>query len=299
MQSLFEILQDRSSNLALVIGNGINQFGNSKNMNSWENMLSDIRRQYFPDITSHVKKDISLIELYDLFELRQKRKNTNAHILNVFCSQLKKWLPDDHHRLIVRWAIENKIPILTTNFDTVLSDACSSELFHISRRRFTHHYPWSSYYGTRPIENLQTEFAIWHMHGMLKYRHSIRLGLTHYMGSVHRLRGWLYRGGNERLFESSLGLERWRGRDTWLNIFFGNDLLFFGIGLSEMEIFIRWCLIERKKFFYKFPINKRKGWYLYTNDMSHGKKFFLKTVGIEAVRMNSYSEIYSAPVWSS
>ncbi len=48
--------------------------------------------------------------------------------------------------------------------------------------------PWESYYGEHAVVRPSECFAIWHINGMAQYHRSVRLGLTHYMGSVQRAR---------------------------------------------------------------------------------------------------------------
>ena len=262
-------------------------------------MLTDIASLYFPGYNQHGSVGVSLIELYDLIELKHKRKNKTKLLVEEVCSVLRKWKPFEQHFRITKWAKHNNTPVLTTNFDTVLSDSCGATLHHMTSSRLSPYYPWSSYYSTQEVKDVRTEFAIWQMHGMLKYRRSIRLGLSDYMGSVHRLRNWLYRGDRDRLFTSMYMLNRWKGKNTWLQAFFGNDLLFVGISLDQVEVFLRWCLIERKKLYQKFPKLKRRAWFVYKGNVDeNGKAFFLKAIGVEPVKVHSYEEIYGPSVWN-
>lgn len=70
--------------------------------------------------------------------------------------------------------------------------------------------------------------------------------------------------------------------------------------MEENEVFIRWLLIERAKYFKKFPDRKKAGWYITTRTgtpdaRSAGKALFLKNVGLNVVEVNSYDEIYKDP----
>ena len=299
MNTLSNILNTRTDCLSLVLGNGINRFGLSGPKNSWEQLLTKTACSYFPGYNHHDSEGVSLIELYDLIELKHKRNKKTTVLAEDICSILRTWKPFDHHFRITNWAKHSNTPILTSNFDTLLSDSCGATLHRMSSTGFTSYYPWSSYYSTQEIQDIQSEFAIWHMHGMLQYRQSIRLGLSHYMGSVHRLRSWLYRGRRDRLFASMYMLDQWKGGNTWLQAFFGNDLLFIGISLDQVEVFLRWCLIERKKLYQKFPKLKRKAWFVYKGTLDeNGKAFFLRTIGVEPVRVDSYEEMYESNAWN-
>jgi hypothetical protein len=114
------------------------------------------------------------------------------------------------------------------------------------------------------------------------------------MGSVERARNLIHKGNEENLF-SGKDQHRWKGRTTWLHIIFNKSLFIFGLGLKQNETFLRWLLIERKKYFKRFPDREKKGWYIDTklnikNDM--GKRIFLKYAGFEIIDVESYNDIY-------
>lgn len=81
------------------------------------------------------------------------------------------------------------------------------------------------------------------------------------MKSVERARNLIHKGNEERLF---LGKNVSIGKDikTWLHIVFNKPLFVFGLGLEENETFLRWILIQRIKYFKRFPDRKFKGWYI-------------------------------------
>jgi hypothetical protein len=112
------------------------------------------------------------------------------------------------------------------------------------------------------------------------------------MGSVERARTLIHKGGEGRLFADA-NHGKWNGRDTWLHIIFNNDLLFIGLGLDTSEIFLRWLLIERAKFFKTFPERAKKAWYVHAGrDLSQGQTIFLKSVGCEIIKEESYDALY-------
>jgi hypothetical protein len=217
-----------------------------------------------------------------------------------FSNLISSWQPHQHHKHIVEWAKNMDAPILTTNFDNTLSDAGKCSLYSIKgKKNFTAYYPWDHYYGVVQHSEPDGCFGIWHINGMRHYSQSIRLGLSHYMGSVSRTRGWLHRRAEDRLFTGK-DQRDWVGANTWLHIAFNKPLAFFGLGLEENEVFLRWLLIERAKYFRKFPDRKRPGWYFYTSKKEKsGKLFFLEGVGVKPIAVDSYDEIYRNPVWAA
>lgn len=91
----------------------------------------------------------------------------------------------------------------------------------------------------------------------------------------------------------------WSGNNTWLDIIFNKSLFIFGLKLEENETFLRWLLIERMKYYKRFPERKKKGWYinkLNTENSKQGKNFFLENVGFEVIELDEYSDIYET-IW--
>lgn len=292
-----DILQRNRSDIALVIGNGVNRHGSAKNTNSWRNLLLELSIKRLPNSLRKIPRGLALTEFFDLLELQSNSRKSKISLQHEFCTLLQDWKCHDHHKNIISWAKENKTPVLTTNFERVFGDAGNCSLHHIRRTGFTDYYPWETYYGTGPIDDPSQDFGVWHINGMEHYPRSIRLGLTHYMGSVERARGWIHRGNETRLYSGKNAAD-WRGAGTWLHVVFNNSLLFFGLGLDESEVFLRWLLIERARYFRRFPNRRKRAWYIHTGGIKNrGKAFFLEGVGIKLVRSDSYDEIYGLSTW--
>lgn len=292
------ILRKHRSRLALVIGNGVNLYGPASNTNSWHDLLVKLAGRHLPGKFKHVPKGVSLTEFYDVLELKSPKRVQEKSLQQDFCRLMEKWQAYDHHRHIVEWARAANRPILTSNFESVLSDAGGCSLYRTMKGGFTDFYPWENYYGSGPIENPAEEFGIWHINGMQHYHRSVRLGLTHYMGSVERARGWLHKGKAQSLFFGKHA-HSWRGASSWLHVIFHCPLLIFGLGLEENEVFLRWLLIERARYFRKFPDRKKDAWYVHAGEIGNdGKRFFLEGVGIQSVSVADYAAIYGEAVWT-
>lgn len=298
LMDMKSLLKRNSSDIALIIGNGINRYDSSSNSNSWEALLRKLAWKYHTG-AGNIPAGISLTEFYDVLELKSGSKISGTSLQKDFCELMAGWKPRDHHHYIAEWAKNARAPILTTNFENVLGDAMKCEILRTTAKGFTDYYPWTSYYGdtNNPLTNPCDGFGIWHINGMEHYHRSIRLGLSHYMGSVGRARAWLHRGRDRRLF-SGKSPDKWLGKNTWVHIIFNSPLLIFGLALEENEVFFRWLLIERARYFKKFPDRLKKSWYVHTNEKDgSGKLFFLKGVGVQPVKVNSYDDIYSAHIW--
>ena len=311
MAELKSILKGHNEELALIVGNGINLANKNAGNESWNDILERIGRERgLLEPGQKLHETCSLVEFSDLLQLHSGGDGRNVWVQSEFRGAIENWKHGRMHKDVANWAMKHRIPILTTNFDTTLSDACGAELAHAKKGTkgwggapFTYYYPWSSRYEipSRRIGRPRNSFAIWHVNGMSRYLNSVRLGLSHYMGSVQQARTWMHRG-DDRLFASEEKIDCWTGRNTWLDAFFANDLLIFGLGLSRDEVFLRWLLIERAKYGKRFESKKRKAWYVCTKKEEAGnsdRNFFLKHVGVEIVGVNSFDEIYSSQVWNA
>jgi len=293
------LLQERRNNLALIIGNGINMHGKSSTTNSWKDLLMSLAKNDGFDFNKDMPSGIILTEFYDLLEIKSTSINSKKSLQKDFCTPMQDWKPYKHHKSIVAWAEQNQIPILTTNFDDVLAQAGDHKLLSQHTKGFTDFYPWDSYFGSIALDRPDQGFGIWHINGMMRYKRSIRLGLTHYMGSVARARNLIHGGSDRNLF-SGKNAENWAGVETWLHIIFNKPLLIFGLALNENEVFLRWLLIERAKYFKKFPKRRHDAWYVYNGGdekKNEGKLYFLNGIGVIPVKVDSYEELYGVKVW--
>lgn len=294
--SLTDILTKSAENVALIVGNGIHRHGEAI-CNSWDQLLIQLADQYYPDL-DHVPTGATATEFFDVVEL--KSQSRSGDLAQSFCAGMSNWPPQSHHEKIMDWAKRHKVPVLTTNFDDVLSRAADAELMRPKIKGFTDFYPWDSRFAYRIHDDPCDGFGIWHINGLARYKRSVRLGLTHYMGLAQRAREWLHHGGN-RLFAAT-DPSNWPGRQTWLHLIFNKPLVIFGLGLRENEVFLRWLLIERARYFAKFPDRSQASWYIYNHDPEDGSEagriFFLEGIGINCVPAESYSDIYDNFAWN-
>jgi len=301
--SIEEVLKHESRSVALVVGNGVNLVSDKKN-GSWKGLLSTLASETLESpISDETLKTISLTEFYDLLGIQDSNGHPPGFFQRRFCDLIDDWRPNNKHEMLTTWAHSHNRPILTTNFDQSLSDVRNLKLFRKSgtKKGFTDFYPWDSFFSdTQPDEQLSPHehFGIWHINGFKHYKRSIRLGLTHYMGSVERARNWLHKG-ERRMFQQ--GNEKlWLGYESWLQIFFNSPLLIFGLALNENEVFLRWMLIERAIYFKKYPHRRKRAWYVApSSEISEAKKYFLEGVKIECLTVDTYQDIYSEKVWAN
>lgn len=297
--TLPSILADHGHNLALVIGNGVNRHDAPEDNNSWSTILAGLAGDYGLDVrTPTLREGMSLTELYDLLDLSPPPASAAGRSLQEqFCDRLQGWVHRPHHERIITWARARGAPVLTTNFDDLLARAGGCRLLPPRVSGFTDYYPWGRYYGDAELADPTDGFGIWHINGMRRYRRSVRLGLSHYMGSVQRVRDWLHEGKPDRLFDAEAKAD-WPGATTWLHVLFNMPFVMFGLALDENEVFLRWLLIERRRYVSKFPQHHQPGWYVYpAAEAKPGKLRFLEGMGVTPVQVTDHAEIYAATTW--
>lgn len=279
---------------ALLIGNGINRY-NSSASSSWDELLAVLAREQGLTLTENDASEMSNTEFFDILDLARPKED-RSNLQEEFCHLMAKWSPADHHAEIVGWAQRHRAPIITVNFDENLSKAVGARFFRRGER-FTHYYPWNCYFSDREIGNPRSSFAIWHAHGMVRYKTSIRLGLTHYMGSVQRARPWVYNRSGLRA-NAKISERSWLGSDTWLEVLFFCPLVLIGFGFGKDENFLRWLFLERARLHKLRPDWAAKTWFVDTGlaGRQH-RRPFLEGLGMEVVTVPHYSDIYENPAW--
>lgn len=291
------ILERNKKDLALLIGNGVNLHKMPAHFLDWGALLEKLWKTVRPDLSGSCPKGVSNTEFYDLLGLETSHSDNYINLQVEVQKLLFSWDNQPHHRQIIAKAQEFKAPVLTTNFEYTLH---TPEVVkrHIQAKGFTDFYPWSTYYAEQELEQPNDGFGIWHVNGSITYARSIRLGLTHYMGSVQRARHILNDAAKKRKSDNSND-DRIIS-NTWLDIIFGRSLFIFGIGLYENEVFLRWLLIERARFYRSNPEYKKKGWYIAkkgeSNKLLEGRKFFLKSLGIEYVEVENF-DVINEEIW--
>ena len=293
------VLAQNKNDIAFIVGNGINRYPNNPKAISWDALLMQLWQDFSPDSYSEVPKGVSITEFYDLLELASPATLSRNEIQKRAAELLADWEFKPHHEAFIQWAQEANAPVLTTNFDLLLPKAASLHQFYTNTHNaFTDFYPWTTYFATESLQQPVTNFGIWYINGVVKYPRSIRLGLSHYMGSVEKARTLIHKGkARTNGLYAVKNIAGWQGADTWLHTIFNKPLCIFGLGIEENEVFIRWLLIERARYYKKFPDRKKQGWYIAPkkenpNNDTTGKIRFLKGIGFDLIETNSYDEIY-------
>ena len=258
---------------AILLGNGINQCAD--NFPNWKDLLVQIGGV---NINS---KGLTNTELFDFIEFKKSDANKlKSKVVKQFdnVNEINSKVYIDFLELVRR----KQCPVLTTNFDFALEKVGELKSYRTNKTSFSRYYPWDTYFGNEQL-NLPTDgFGVWHIHGMMKYHDSIRLGLTDYMGSVQKARKLINEGKDQN---------NWEGKTSWLYIWFNKPLIIVGLGLSSDEVFIRWLLIEREKFFLKFK-ERRKQTIFISTKRNQKVKNFLNNLNIERRMTSDYNLLY-------
>ena len=313
------------SRIALLVGNGVNRYDNRDRDCSWENLLRHIQMNLkgVKDCNRiESGKGLGATEFFDLLWLdwkygdgevgtavqaRDKASKTLYTLQKIAADELKGWPIRKAHRAIVTFAQNNKLPLLTTNFDLCLEGALNREftkVTHLTQRLrradglpatlFTQYHPWACYVTSdnEPLAKADERFAIWHIHGLALYPKSLKLGLNHYLAAAERARSIL------SAIQSS---KDYSLPPNWLEIVLKRKLLIVGLSLEEREVFLRWLLIRRAAMLKKLKRewgNDGYGWYVHClqdgGDLPSGQRAFLEACGIKVVTLAWYSNIYEA-----
>lgn len=273
----------------------MHRYGNDHENSSWETLLQTLAERQGIFLNQNQLKEMSNTEFFDLLELARPYDG-RGNLQKDFCDLMAPWGHKDHHEILMAWAIRRSAPVITVNFDEILS-AASGATFVRTKSGFTDFYPWSSYFSVGPIENPRSEFAIWHAHGMVRYPRSIRLGLTHYMGSVERARRLIY--GSHGLRSNTVVTSKdWKGAGTWLEPLFFCPILVIGFGFGKDENLMRWLFLERARFHRIRPAMKSEAWFVVRGaEIDDHRRPFFEGLGIKMLFIDSYEDIYENIAW--
>jgi hypothetical protein len=283
MKAVEAIIQQYNHNrVAFLIGNGPNL--KAEIMPSWKELL--IAASQKPIVFQ--TEGLTNTEVYDLVELCSE---DHTKVKERVCEHLaiKETYDLSIHNRLMELARANNSPVLTTNFDEAFEKSIDAALFHIESKGFTRFYPWKTYYGFAQLQLPTDGFGIWKIHGDVRYKDSIRLGLTDYMGSAERARRLIH-NGEDRLFKGKRQ-DTWQGHQTWLHIWFNLPIIIFGFSYDSDEVFLRWLLIERKRYLnlYQRPMNV---WYISNGVPKPSIANLMQTIGVQFKQISNYSELY-------
>ncbi|MDC6390970.1 hypothetical protein PP182_19950 [Maribacter sp. PR1] len=281
MDAVRQIL-NKHEKVAMLIGNGPNLA--SDIMPTWKQLLKSVSN---PPISFDVI-GLSNTEVYDLVELHS-HENHDVKKQVIYKLRLLPERDLSLHSRLMNLARTYDSPVLTTNFDEAFEKSIGAKLHRLGTTGFTRFYPWRSYYGFTQYELPTDGFGIWKIHGDVRYKDSIRLGLTDYMGSVERARRYIHKG-EDRLFKGKRQAY-WKGHQSWMHIWFNLPIVIFGIRYGIDEVFLRWLLIERRRYLNIYH-DAMEVYYLSKGIPEPTTQNLMQNLGVTIIVVNDYSEIY-------
>ena len=286
---LFEVLErylnDRS---VLLLGNGINRFGDMDDETSWEKLLLNLSKKARCNL-KRIPQGYPYTEIFDIL-FSQTKVHNEQELKNIFIESLRKWKPKNSHKNIILKCEASNCNVITTNFDKTLEYANNYEKKHrVLDKGFTHHYPWQVYYTSKQSN---AAIKIWHVHGVIDYPTSVKLSVNDYAGNMGQFHKY-------EVFEE--GDTKYKKDYTWLNEFMEKKLVILGLSLAEQEFFIRSLLIKKKKYSDLKSKKKPYGYYIDFKEFAEQangnelerKDMFLKSCDIEKIEFEKAEEIYS------
>jgi hypothetical protein len=321
-------LEGEKSQLAFLIGNGINYIGSASGGISWDQLIDELiswaagvsnsqaetikMLKRLIERGSSGRTAVSLPEAFDILTatLWIKQGVASGYSAKVdlqakISELLKDMKPSDAHKALYGWAVHAQAPILTTNYDHCIQDAlnnreCKRRLFGTGNS-MSDFYPWDRYYSPRKISDPCDEFALWHIHGDRRFRRSIRAGLDQYMGMVQRLRRHKMSVAKEVLYRIKKVQKMIPAfhKVPWLRIFMGKKLWIQGLAIREDEVSIRWLLIQRFRYWKRYKPDEclTNGWYIYGPTRKLGaldaeRRLFFRSIGLKIFEIQNTSDVY-------
>ena len=310
---------------AILIGNGINQYYNTAE--SWNSLLNELAKKYNLSLNlSDNDKSISTPEAFEQIMIHIFRKRKADISVQQIYKELKcefcKLLKEDNS-LIVKpliakaSSIDNPFPILTTNYDLNL---LTSQIYYKDssvkkdkkpacvpgKKNFPRVYNFFNYYANTEYKantyDCRKCFGIWHIHGIKCYKESLKISSNDYMSLITYMKKKFLKGNKQIWAPNSNEYSEWEARNSWLDIFFNNDLIIMGLALDVQELDLRWLLIERAKHIKARKLNITTIYYYTEHDIKNlfikenrknpnCKYLFFKSLGIDLIE-TSCKDLY-------
>src|SRR3546814_338029 len=96
-------------------------------------------RKFSPDVYDKIPKGITITEFYDLLDIANSdNRSTNFQIQKEASKLLTDWEFKNHHTAFVKREHEIDAPILTTNFDLILTSSLGQQKYNTYNKFFTY-----------------------------------------------------------------------------------------------------------------------------------------------------------------
>ncbi len=222
----------------LFVGNDINNISPGI---SWSDLLHNIKSKYNVSSLENGQKPFPML-YEEIFLNAIKEKHINERELKSYISDCVSQINQNEiHQLIRDVPTEN---IITTNYEFSLEGKAATTNTGLIRE--------TTYSVFRRHES--DNKAYWHIHGDCLNPSSINLGYEHYCGQLQKMRDYVVNGTNyssETVYRAPLMKRLSQQKDTklqsWIDLFFTQDIHIFGLSLDFVEIDLWWLLTYRAR----------------------------------------------------
>ncbi|OOG16081.1 hypothetical protein BWD42_22115 [Sphingobacterium sp. CZ-UAM] len=228
---------------SLLVGNDINNISPGI---SWSDLLTNIKTKYHVTALENGQKPFPML-YEEIFLNAIKIQHLNEKELKTYISEsVSKIKQNEIHQLIQTLPTQN---IITTNYEFSLEGLTSRKNTSLVRE--------TTYSVFRRYETADKTF--WHIHGDCDSPGSINLGYEHYCGQLQKMRDYVVNGTNytsETVYKAALIKRLKQQKDlqlqSWIDLFFTQDIHILGLSLDFVEIDLWWLLTYRaRNKFYK------------------------------------------------
>jgi hypothetical protein len=226
----------------LLLGNGINDVTNSY---KWMDLIDDIVNFLeIKNINGLKEKPFPLLyEEIFLTNLRGK-KVSELKIKSFIAEKIKRISPNKVHELIKSL---NPTDIITTNYDYTIEKSLGSSGSILSDKGVVKQNLYSIFRHTEG-----NGCKVWHIHGELNRPNSILLGYEQYSGQLQQMRNYIALGTGDAYKKQFPPLIKQlkKGKvdnNSWLDIFFTQDIHIVGLSLDFIELDLWWLLTFRAR----------------------------------------------------
>ncbi|WP_433901182.1 hypothetical protein [Sphingobacterium puteale] len=229
---------------SLLVGNDINNISPGI---SWSDLLTNIKAKYQLTGLENGQKPFPML-YEEIFLNAIKMQQLNERELKTYISDSVSQIKQNEiHQLIRSLPTRN---IITTNYEFSLEGPTAKVNTSLVRE--------TTYSVFRRHETADKTF--WHIHGDCDNPTSINLGYEHYCGQLQKMRDYVVNGTNytsDTVFKAAL-IKRLKQKknlklQSWIDLFFTQDIHILGLSLDFVEIDLWWLLTyrARNKFYRK------------------------------------------------
>ncbi len=189
------------------------------------------------------EKPFSLLYEEILLHGLKALKKSETDFQRFIADEMKEIEPAEIHKQIMNAGFEH---ILTTNYDYALEKSIHPDMKQIENKRRINETRYSMF-----RKKLISNSYLWHIHGELSTPNTMNLGYEQYSGYLQKMRNYMTDGLKyaQDFFEPFC--KRFKNNEkqieSWVDLFFTNDIYILGLSLDFVEIHLWWLLTYRAR----------------------------------------------------